>query len=138
MCLLFQIMKTCQEIEGADAYLTKRVQDPPIPGAQRIPSELHYGRGEWTQDILLVAKPSFQFVSATASDEPKIISVTKMDDDKLKAGIGFNPHPEEIFYPFIDKRTIITKQINDTIRDYYRYHKFKWDMRTQAFMMGPG
>merc|ERR1712156_1130768 len=66
-------------------------------------------------------------------ENDRIIRVHNLKDANLKAGTGYNPLPEEIIYPFIDKRTIITKQINDTIIDYGRYHKFKWDMETQAF-----
>ena len=60
-------------MEGVDVYLTKRVQDPPIYGADKIPDQFYYGKGEWTPDILLVAKPSFQFVSTSVEDEPKVI-----------------------------------------------------------------
>jgi hypothetical protein len=122
---------------GVDVYLAKRAQDPPIWGVEKIPDLLEYGKGEWTQDILIVAKPSYQIISEQAEHD-KVIRVHGLDDDDLKAGSGYNPKPEEIIYPYIDKRTIITKKINDTIRDYGLYHKFKWDMRTQAFAMGPG
>lgn len=67
----------------------------------------------------------------------KVINVQELNDDILKVGTGYNPVPTEIIYPYIDKRTIITKKINDTIVDYHRYHKFKWDMLTQAFAFGP-
>jgi len=60
-----------------------------------------------------------------------------LKDADLKGGSGYNPLPTEIIYPFIDKRTIITEEINNTIRDYGLYHKFKWDMETQAFALGP-
>ena len=79
-----------------------------------------------------------QIISPEAEENDRIIRVHNLKDANLKAGTGYNPLPEEIIYPFIDKRTIITKQINDTIIDYGRYHKFKWDMETQAFAMGPG
>ena len=79
-----------------------------------------------------------RLISHNADENDKIIRVHNLKDDDLKAGAGYNPLPEEIFYPFIDKRTIITEEINNTIRDYGLYHQFKWDMQTQAFAMGPG
>ena len=131
-----RIIQGLSEMPGMDVYLGKRVQDPPVQGGRLIPDEFKYGKGDFTQDILAVAKPSFRIVSM--SQNSKIMHVQNLEDDILKAGSGFNPNPQEIFYPYIDKRTIITKQINDTIRDYHLYQQFKWDMRTQAFAVGPG
>ena len=131
-----KIIEGLSQMPGMDVYLGKRVQDPPVLGGTLIPDEFKYGKGDFTQDILAVAKPSFRIISE--SDDPKIMHVQNLDDDILKAGSGYNPKPEEIIYPYIDKRTIITKQINDTIRDYHLYQQFKWDMRTQAFAVGPG
>jgi len=130
-----RIIQGLSEMPGMDVYLGKRVQDPPVHGGKLIPDEFKYGKGDFTQDILAVAKPSFRIVSM--SQDPKIMHVQNLEDDILKAGSGFNPNPQEIIYPYIDKRTIITKQINDTIRDFHLYQQFKWDMRTQAFAVGP-
>ena len=94
-----------------------------------------YGKGDWTQDILIVAKPSFQI---TTNPHEKIIPVSNLNDDELKGGQGYNPNHDEKFYPYIDKRTLRNKALNDSIDDFKRYDKFKWDMRTQAFAMGPG
>jgi len=132
-----KLFHNMRDMPGVDLYLTKKVQNPPLQGATLIPDELQYGRGANTQDILVVAKPSFRLISHNADENDKIIRVHNLKDDDLKAGAGYNPLPEEIFYPFIDKRTIITEEINNTIRDYGLYHQFKWDMQTQAFAMGP-
>lgn len=130
------ILYDSRDMPGVDIYLAKEVQNPPIGGARMIPEKFKYGRGANTQDILIVAKPSFRIVSHV--DDAKIIRVHNLDDDDLKAGAGYNPLPQEIEYPFIDKRTIWTQKLRDTIRDYHLYHKFKWDMNTQAFALGPG
>ena len=132
------LLHSLREMPGVDVYLAKQVQNPPIYGAEFIPDKLRYGEGDNTQDILIVAKPSYRLVSNLAEESPKVLRVHNLEDDELEAGAGYNPLPEEIFYPHIDKRTIITQKINDTIRDYGLYHEFKWDMETQAFALGPG
>jgi len=131
-----KIISDLSDMPGMDIYLSKPVQDPPIYGADIIPDSLKYGKGFYAQDILVVAKPSFH-IKSDLEDSEKVIRVHDLDDDELKAGHGFNPNPVQIFHPYIDKRTIITKKLNDTIDGYYRYEKFKWDMHTQAFAMGP-
>ena len=132
------IIANLSSMPGMDVYLTKRVQEPTIFNADMSPDTLRYGQGAWTQDILVVAKPSFQIKSSLAESNEKVIRVHDLNDEEAKAGQGYNPKPTPIYYPYIDKRTIITRKINDTIVDYYRFEKFKWDMRTQAFGMGPG
>lgn len=129
------ILNDCRDMPGVDVYLTKRVQDPPIWGARRVPEELHYGEGEWTQDILIVAQPAYQLVSF--EDDDKFISVSRLPDDKLKAGAGFNAIPDVVHYPEIEKTTVLTQEVNDSIKDYEVYHQFKKDMLTQAYAMGP-
>ena len=79
-----------------------------------------------------------QLISQNAEENDKIIRVHNMKDDDLKAGSGYNPVPKVIVHPYIDKNIIITKEINDTIRDSFFYDEFKWDMETQAFALGPG
>jgi len=132
-----QLLHSMRDMPGVDIYLAKKVQEPSIDGARIIPEKLGYGRGANAQDILVVAKPSFRIISSKAEENDRIIRVHDLKDDDLKAGSGYNPLPEKIIYPFIDKRTIITVEINDTIRDYGLYHQFKWDMETQAFALGP-
>lgn len=133
-----EILHEMRDMPGVDIYLAKQVQEPPIFGANVIPDKLKYGKGDNTQDILIVAKPSYRLVSKIAQENDRVIHVQRPDDAELKAGSGYNPLPQEIFYPYIDKRTIMTQKIYDTIRDYKLYHQFKFDMNTQAFAMGPG
>ena len=79
-----------------------------------------------------------QIISPEAEENDRIIRVHNLKDADLKAGSGYNPLPTEIKYPFIDKRTRYTLELNNTLRDYKLYHQFKWDMETQAFALGPG
>ena len=131
-----KILSDCQEMEGVDVYLTSQVQDPPIWHADRVPESLKYV-GKFTPDILLVAKPRYQLV--TNGTNEKTISVNGFGDDSLlKGGAGRNPYLPEIKYPKIQKGKPITVEINNTIIAHNDYEKFKYDMHTQAFMMGPG
>jgi len=132
-----ELLQKMNDMPGVDIYLAKKVQDPPIIGGTLIPEKLKYGRGDHAQDILIVAKPSFQLISQNAEENDKIIRVHNMKDDDLKAGSGYNPVPKVIIHPYIDKNIRITKEINDTIRDSFFYDEFKWDMETQAFALGP-
>jgi hypothetical protein len=66
MLLFFQIIRSCEQLKGADVYLANRAQNPPIYGAKRIPKKLHYS-GEWTPDILIVAHPGTNHL------QPKIL-----------------------------------------------------------------
>ena len=121
---------------GIDTYLTSQVQNPRIWHGVRIPENLHFGKGEWTTDVLLVAKPGYRLMSR--SDDPKIITVSELPDDLLKGGAGYNPNPEEVAYPKIEKGQKLTEEINETLKAYKEYHDFRYDMHTQAFLMGPG
>ena len=58
-----KIINSLSEMPGVDVYKSKLVQDPPILNGELIPEKLKYGRGANTQDILIVAKPSFRHVS---------------------------------------------------------------------------
>ena len=133
-----EIVNDLQDMPGMDVYLTKKVQHPAILGADIVPDDFAYGEAAYAQDILIVAKPSFQIKSRMVGSDPRIIRVHDLDDEILKGGSGYNPNPVEVKYPFIDKRTKITAELNQTIDDHNRYEKFKWDMRTQGFAMGPG
>ncbi len=51
-------MDSLKRIEdGVDVYLAAQLQEPPIRDVQLFPNELHYRKGHFTQDILLVVKP---------------------------------------------------------------------------------
>ena len=134
-----KILLACGEIEGLDVYLTSQVQDPPLWNGVRVPEKFHYADGEWTMDILIVAKPAYQLVTNGNGTSNKIISLNGgVEDYQLKGGAGRNPYLEEVRYPKIMKGAEITEEINDTIDAHNDYHKHKWDMHTQAFLMGPG
>jgi len=130
-----KILLESAEMPGVDSYLTSQVQDPPIWHGVPVPESLHYGDGEWSTDILLTAQPGYRFL--TNLTDPKLIPVNGLDDDMVKGGAGFKPIPDEVLYPKIEKGQIIDEEINATLRAYAEYHKYKYDMHTQAFLMGP-
>ena len=103
----------------------------------RVPENLHFGDGEWTTDVLLVARPGYRLMSRL-TDEPKLINVNGFPDSVLRGGSGYNPHPDEVAYPKIEKGQKLTEEINETLKAYHEYHRFKYDMHTQAFLIGPG
>ena len=44
-------------LEGVDVYMASQLQDPPITDTRVVPDYLHYGKGEFAQDILVVTQP---------------------------------------------------------------------------------
>ena len=123
-------------MEGADVYLTKQVQSPRIWHGVEVPEELHYKEGTEVPDILLVAKPAYQLVSYEESDN--IIRLNELPDTILKAGAGFNPVPAEALWPKMVKGQKLTKKLNESIKSHNEWKKHRFDMDTQAFLMGPG
>lgn len=133
---LSQILLEAAQMPGVDVYLTSQVQSPPIWHSVQVPDSLYYGEGKWAPDILMVAKPGFRLVSRDPGD--KIISASRLPDGELKAGAGRNPYSEPVKYPKAKKGQRMTEVQNATIKAYHSYEKYKWDMNTQAFLMGPG
>ena len=78
----------------------------------------------------------FRFM--TNLQDPKVVPVNGLPDSMVEGGTGFNPEPEEIIYPKLKKGQRLTPEINATREDWRLYHKYKHDMHTQAFFMGPG
>ena len=74
----------------------------------------------------------------TNLQDPKVVPVNGLPDSMVEGGTGFNPEPEEIIYPKLKKGQRLTPEINATREDWRLYHKYKHDMHTQAFFMGPG
>ena len=132
-----KILLDAAKMPGIDAYLTSQVQRPRIWHGTPIPRSLHLGNGEWTTDVLLVARPGYRLMTRL-TDEPKLVSANGFPDSDLEGGAGYNPNPEEVDYPKMEKGQRLTQEINDTLRAYEEYHRFKYDMHTQAFLMGPG
>lgn len=130
-----KILLESAEMPGVDSYLTSQVQNPPIWHGVPVPDNLHYGNGEWSTDILLIAQPGYRFM--TNLNDPKLVAVNGLPDDLVKGGSGYHPGPEEVLYPKMEKGQRITEEINATLRSYDEYHQFKYDMHTQAFLMGP-
>ena len=132
-----KILEDCREMEGVDVFLTDQVQDPPIWHGVKIPELFQYGNGKYVQDILLVAKPAYQLISNESNE--KIINVNGLlDDSVLKGGAGRNPYLQEVKYPKIKRGIPLTTEQAQAISDYKDFHKYKYDMQTRAYMMGPG
>ena len=47
-------------------------------------------------------------------------------------------HSREPIYPKTDRRIAWTREINESVRIWRNFHKYKNDMKTMAFAMGPG
>jgi len=131
-----KILLDSRAMPGIDAYLTSQVQNPRIWHGVRVPESLHFGDGEWTTDILLVARPGYRLMSKL-TDEAKLINVNGFSDDVLSGGSGYNPNPEVVEYPKLKKGQKLTAEINETIKAFNEFHRFKYDMHTQAFLIGP-
>ena len=66
MSFYFKILNKLKSIEyGVDVFMASQLQDPPITDTPIVPDDLHYGRGEWTQDVLLVAHPGTYSIITT-------------------------------------------------------------------------
>ena len=132
-----KILMDCMAMDDVDAYITRQVQDPPLWHGVEVPEEFKFGEGRYIQDILLVAKPAFQLISNQSND--KIINVNGFPDDyKSKGAAGRNPYLPEIKLPKVMKGDLPTPEQLQQREDHHDYHQFKYDMQTQAFMMGPG
>jgi len=131
-----KILLDAGSMPGIDAYLTSQVQRPRIWHGVRVPDSLHFGDGEWTTDVLLVARPGYRLM--TNSKDKKLISVNGVADDSiLKGAAGYNPQPDPVLYPKLKKGQKLTQEINDTLKAYGEFERFKYDMHTQAFLLGP-
>ena len=138
-----KILSASEDIEGIDIYLTSQVQDPPMWWADRVPEPLRYAEGKFAQDILIVARPAYQLVASGTSG--KIISVNGCGNDTLlKGGSGRNPYLEDVVVPLVPKGKEPKRgskediELQATRQAKQDYDQFKYDMHTQAFMMGPG
>lgn len=139
----YKILHDCESIEyGVDVFMASQLQDPPILDIPIVPEELHYGLGEWTQDILLVAHPAYQLIFN--STDPKVIVVPGsgyLDDDYM-IRCGFNPSPVKPVYPKMTKKMKVGKEpkpkhILDALQRWDEYHAHYRDMDTAAVFMGP-
>eukprot|EP00095_Tigriopus_kingsejongensis_P000745 maker-scaffold273_size229271-snap-gene-1.19 protein:Tk00745 transcript:maker-scaffold273_size229271-snap-gene-1.19-mRNA-1 annotation:"hypothetical protein DAPPUDRAFT_31637" len=139
----YKILHNCQSIEyGVDVFMASQLQDPPILDVRIVPDDLHYGTGEWTQDVLLVAHPAYQLVFN--SSDPKVIVVPGSGalDDEYMIRSGFNPSPVKPKYPKMTKKMKVGKEpkpkaILDALQRWEEYHGHYRDMHTTAAFLGP-
>lgn len=118
---------------GVDTYLTDFVQDPPIYDA-KVLQDLHFRRGNFTPDIIIVTRPAFAITTELKSN-PKLVPAGRTD---IVSGSGFNPWPKDIDRPHLEKGKKRTVAFNATFTRWKQYDKHKYDMNTMAFAMGPG
>jgi len=131
-----QILTAFRDVEGVDAYITRQVQDPPLWHGEYVPEEFNFREGKYAQDILIVAKPAFQLISNQSNE--RILNVNGFPNDELSEGAaGRNPYLKEIKLPKVMKGHLPTEEQLKQRSDHHDYHRFKYDMHTRAYMMGP-
>merc|ERR1711962_1073696 len=116
---------------GIYAYVRDINLEIPQLDYPEIPDDLMYGGLQWTQDILLVAKPGFQI--QIMEDSHKIFP--PLNDDL--ADSGYNPQPPK---PYIipGRAKHKKKEVRERERiEMELYDKFAHKMKTIGFAWGP-
>lgn len=116
---------------GVYAYVRDTNLEIPQLDYPEIPDDLKYGGLQWTQDILLVAKPGFQI--QIMEDSHKIFP--PLNDDLAES--GYNPQPSP---PYIipGRAKHKTKEIRAREKiELDLYDKFAHKMKTIGFAWGP-
>ncbi len=134
-----KVLHECHAIpNGVDVYLGSQLGNSFFE-AEILPDYLHYGKAEWTQDILLVAKPGYKLVANTTvtGDKVKCVPGGGDIDDDNKARVGYNPEPEAPEKPKIVRGMKKTPELLAKIRRWADYKRHKDDMTVQGYAMGP-
>jgi len=116
---------------GIYAYVRDINLEIPQLDYPEIPDELKYGGLQWTQDILLVAKPGFQI--QIMEDSHKIFP--PLNDDLAES--GYNPQPPK---PYIipGRAKHKKKEVREREKiEMELYDKFAHKMKTVGFAWGP-
>merc|ERR1711981_710842 len=116
---------------GVFAYLRDINLEVPQLNYPEIPDELRYGGLQWTQDILLVAKPGFQI--HIEEDSSKIYPPLNNDLGES----GYNPQPPP---PYIIPGRAKHKKKEVRAREAKEvelYNQFAHKMKTVGFAWGP-
>merc|ERR1712226_409029 len=116
---------------GINAYVRDINLEIPQLDYPEIPDDLKYGGLQWTQDILLVAKPGFQI--QILEDSHKISP--PLSDDLAES--GYNPQPSP---PYIIPGRAKHKKKEVREREKIEldlYDKFAHKMKTIGFAWGP-
>jgi len=116
---------------GVFAYVRDVNLEIPQLNYPEIPGELQYGGLQWTQDILLVAKPGFQI--QINEDSSKIFP--PLGDDLGES--GYNPQPPP---PFIipGRAKHKSKEVRAReAKEVELYNQFAHKMKTVGFAWGP-
>lgn len=118
-------------MEGVFAYVRDINLEVPQLNYPEIPDALRYGGLQWTQDILLVAKPGFQI--QINEDSKKIFP--PLNDDLGES--GYNPQPPP---PYIvpGRAKHKSKEVRAReAREVELYNQFAHKMKTVGFAWGP-
>merc|ERR1712079_845050 len=116
---------------GVFAYVRDINLEVPQLNYPEIPDELRYGGLQWTQDILLVAKPGFQI--HIEEDSTKIFPPLNADLGES----GYNPQPPP---PYIIPGRAKHKKKEVRAREAKEvelYNQFAHKMKTVGFAWGP-
>lgn len=116
---------------GISAFVRDINLEVPKLDYPEIPDDLKYGGLQWTQDILLVAKPGFQI--QIIEDSHKIFP--PLDDDLGES--GYNPQPPP---PYIipGRAKHKTKEVRAREKiEVDLYDRFAHKMKTVGFAWGP-
>lgn len=116
---------------GIQAYVRDINLEVPVLNYPEIPADLKYGGLQWTQDILLIAKPGFQI--QILEDSHKIYP--PLSDDQGES--GYNPQPPP---PYIVPGRAKHKSKETRAREKVEvdlYNSFAHKMKTVGFAWGP-
>lgn len=116
---------------GVFSYVRDVNLEVPELSYPEIPDELNYGGLQWTQDILLVAKPGFQI--QINEDSSKIFP--PLNDDLGESGYNPQPPPPHIV-PGRAKHKSKELRAREA-REVELYNQFAHKMKTVGFAWGP-
>uniref|UniRef100_A0A0K2UR48 glycerophosphocholine cholinephosphodiesterase n=1 Tax=Lepeophtheirus salmonis TaxID=72036 RepID=A0A0K2UR48_LEPSM len=132
------LLEVCEGTKGIQCYLTAHIQHPPVPSSKILPENLHYRFGEYVQDIVVLADLAYDFKARKVSN--KLIPVNRYVQGNRKAGSGWTTRPVEPYFkklPRGKKMKDASEEFNISYTLHQNYMKYKDDMKTMAFAMGP-
>jgi hypothetical protein len=121
----------CANMVGVEAYVRGvNLETPQLPYGI-IPEDLHYAGLEWTQDILLVAKPGYEIVINRTSE--KVFPPLNPAEFGTS---GYHPYPPAPYQPGKDKHKKKAQRIREK-KERDLYSGFGHMMKTIGFAWGP-
>ncbi|CAB4063456.1 ENPP6 [Lepeophtheirus salmonis] len=116
------LLEVCEGTKGIQCYLTAHIQHPP----------------NMFQDIVVLADLAYDFKARKVSN--KLIPVNRYVQGNRKAGSGWTTRPVEPYFkklPRGKKMKDASEEFNISYTLHQNYMKYKDDMKTMAFAMGP-